>query len=94
MTLEVGSQANRKMKKGALLPNAEHVVPFLKFATLHFISAKKRQGLGPLWGAIAQAHKAAMCKMSRSPHFCAQRDGLSRVWSNHEQHVSRASQDD
>ena len=39
-------------------------LPFLKFAALHLISAKKRQGLGPLWGAIAQAHKAAMCKMS------------------------------
>ncbi len=39
-------------------------LPFLKFAALHFISAKKRQGLGPLWGAIAQAHRAAMCKMS------------------------------
>lgn len=38
-------------------------LPFLKFAALHFISAKKRQGLGPLWLAIAQAHKAAMCKM-------------------------------
>ncbi len=37
---------------------------FLKFATLHFISAKKRQGLGPLWTSIAQAHKAATCKMS------------------------------
>ena len=37
---------------------------FLKFANLHFISAKKRQGLGPLWGSIAQAHKAATCKMS------------------------------
>ncbi|WP_374663147.1 ribosome biogenesis GTPase Der [Ramlibacter sp.] len=37
---------------------------FLKFAELHFISAKKRQGLGPLWGAIAQAHKAAMTKMT------------------------------
>jgi GTPase len=36
---------------------------FLKFAPLHFISAKKRQGLGPLWGAIAQAHKSAMVKM-------------------------------
>lgn len=36
---------------------------FLKFAALHLISAKKRQGLGPLWGAIAQAHKAANCKM-------------------------------
>ena len=37
---------------------------FLKFAALHFISAKKRQGLGPLWTSIAQAHKSAMCKMS------------------------------
>ena len=37
---------------------------FLKFANLHFISAKKRQGLGPLWASIAQAHKAATCKMS------------------------------
>ncbi|BFO54734.1 ribosome biogenesis GTPase Der [Acidovorax sacchari] len=36
---------------------------FLKFASLHFISAKKRQGLGPLWTSIAQAHKAATCKM-------------------------------
>jgi len=39
-------------------------LPFLKFASFHNISAKKRQGLGPLWAAIAQAHKAAMCKMS------------------------------
>jgi GTP-binding protein len=37
---------------------------FLKFAALHFISAQKRQGLGPLWDSIAQAHKAANCKMS------------------------------
>ncbi len=37
---------------------------FLKFANLHLISAKKRQGLGPLWTSIAQAHKAATCKMS------------------------------
>jgi GTP-binding protein len=37
---------------------------FLKFANLHFISAKKRQGLAPLWASIAQAHKAATCKMS------------------------------
>jgi GTP-binding protein len=36
---------------------------FLKFAELHFISAKKRQGLGPLWGSIANAHKAALRKM-------------------------------
>ncbi|MDB5859044.1 MAG: ribosome biosis GTPase Der [Ramlibacter sp.] len=39
-------------------------LPFLKFAEMHFISAKKRQGIGPLWGSIAQAHKAAMCKMT------------------------------
>lgn len=37
---------------------------FLKFAALHFISAQKRQGLGPLWTSIIQAHKAATCKMS------------------------------
>src|SRR3954462_5256735 len=37
---------------------------FLKFAPVNLISAIKRQGLGPLWGSIAQAHKAAMCKMS------------------------------
>ncbi|XAH25734.1 ribosome biogenesis GTPase Der [Xylophilus sp. GW821-FHT01B05] len=37
---------------------------FLKFAAIHFISAKKRQGLGPLWGSIAQAHRSATCKMS------------------------------
>jgi GTP-binding protein len=36
---------------------------FLKFAPLHFISAKKRQGLGPLWGAVAHAHRSAMIKM-------------------------------
>jgi GTP-binding protein len=39
-------------------------LPFLKFAAMHMISAIKRQGLGPLWGSIAQAHKAANCKMS------------------------------
>ncbi len=39
-------------------------LPFLKFAALHLVSARKRQGLGPLWTSIAQAHKAANCKMS------------------------------
>ena len=39
-------------------------LPFLKFAALLFISARKRQGLGPVWDAIGQAHRAAMCKMS------------------------------
>jgi GTP-binding protein len=39
-------------------------LPFLKFASVHFISATKRQGLGPVWTSIAQAHKSAMVKMS------------------------------
>jgi GTP-binding protein len=39
-------------------------LPFLKFAALHFISAIKRQGLGPVWQSIAQAHKSATRKMS------------------------------
>ena len=37
---------------------------FLKFARLHLISAKKRQGLAPLWQSIQSAYKASMCKMS------------------------------
>ena len=39
-------------------------LPFLKFAALHFISAAKRQGLGPLWQSIVQAQKSATRKMS------------------------------
>jgi GTP-binding protein len=42
----------------------ESRLAFLKFASLHLISAKKRQGLGPVWQSIAQAHQAAMTKMS------------------------------
>ncbi|MBS7780592.1 ribosome biogenesis GTPase Der [Acidovorax sp. CCYZU-2555] len=42
----------------------ESRLSFLKFASMHFISAQKRQGLGPVWTSIAQAHKAATCKMS------------------------------
>jgi GTP-binding protein len=37
---------------------------FLKFAAIHMISARKRQGLGPVWDSIVQAYKAATCKMS------------------------------
>jgi GTP-binding protein len=36
---------------------------FLKFADIHYISAQKRQGLGPVWDSIAQAHRSANCKM-------------------------------
>ena len=41
----------------------ESRLAFLKFAELHFISAIKRQGLGPLWGSIAKAHQAATAKL-------------------------------
>ncbi len=41
----------------------ESRLAFLKFAPIHFISARKRQGLGPVWASIAQAHKSAMVKM-------------------------------
>ena len=44
--------------------SVETRLPFLKFAAMHLISAQKRQGLGPLWTSIAQAHKAANCKMT------------------------------
>jgi GTPase len=37
---------------------------FLKFAELHFISAKKRQGLAPVWNSLAKAHRSAMIKMT------------------------------
>jgi GTP-binding protein len=37
---------------------------FLKFAAIHLISAKKRQGLAPVWASITQAHRAATCKMT------------------------------
>lgn len=41
----------------------ENRLAFLKFANLHYISAQKRQGLGPVWSSIVQAHQAANCKM-------------------------------
>ncbi|GBU14761.1 GTPase Der [Polaromonas sp.] len=37
---------------------------FLKFAAIHHISAIKRQGLGPVWKSIIQAHTSANRKMS------------------------------
>ena len=42
----------------------ESRLAFLKFAPLLQISALKRQGLGPLWKAIADAHASAKVKMS------------------------------
>jgi len=38
-------------------------LPFLKFAPVTRISALRRQGLGPLWRAIADAHASALKKM-------------------------------
>lgn len=57
---EAVDEYQRKLVQRAI----ETRLPFLKFASLHFISAKKRTGLGPVWASIIQAHKAAMCKMS------------------------------
>jgi GTP-binding protein len=42
----------------------ESRLAFLKFASLHLVSAKKRQGLGPVWKSINQAHASAMRKMT------------------------------
>ena len=47
-----------------VMRSIETRLAFLKFAELHFISAQKRQGLGPLWTSIVQAHQSANCKMS------------------------------
>ncbi|MCS4509034.1 ribosome biogenesis GTPase Der [Xylophilus ampelinus] len=44
--------------------SVETRLPFLKFAAVHFISAQKRHGLGPVWASIAKAHRSATCKMS------------------------------
>jgi len=41
----------------------EHRLSFLKFAPVLYISAIKRQGLGPVWKAIADAHASANRKM-------------------------------
>ncbi len=51
-------------QRDLLQRSIETRLAFLKFANLHFISAKKRQGLGPLWASIREAHQAANCKMS------------------------------
>lgn len=39
-------------------------LPFMKFAKVHNISAKRRQGLGPVWKSLEAAHAAATRKMS------------------------------
>ncbi|MBV8501101.1 MAG: ribosome biogenesis GTPase Der [Paucibacter sp.] len=42
----------------------EQRLAFLKFAPIHNISALKRQGLGPLWGGLADAYASAYKKMT------------------------------
>ncbi|WP_298827696.1 ribosome biogenesis GTPase Der [uncultured Piscinibacter sp.] len=50
-------------QKQTLQRSIEQRLAFLKFAPLLHISAKKRQGLGPVWKAIADAHASATRKM-------------------------------
>ncbi len=51
-------------QKETLQRSIEQRLAFLKFAPVLHISAIKRQGLGPVWKAIADAHASAMRKMS------------------------------
>jgi len=41
----------------------ENRLAFMKFATIHFISASRRQGIAAIWGSIRKAYHAAVCKM-------------------------------
>jgi GTP-binding protein len=50
-------------QKQTLQRSIEQRLPFLKFAPVMNISAKKRQGFGPVWSAIADAHASATRKM-------------------------------
>ncbi len=43
--------------------SVEQRLAFLRYAPVLHISALKRQGLGPLWKAIAEAHASAIAKM-------------------------------
>lgn len=47
-----------------LARSIETRLTFLKFASIHQISAIKRQGLAPVWKSIVQAHASANRKMS------------------------------
>ena len=51
-------------QRETLARSIETRLAFLKFAAIHHISAIKRQGLGPVWKSIAQAHTSANRKMS------------------------------
>ena len=51
-------------QKETLQRSIEQRLAFLKFAPVLHISAIRRQGLGPVWKAVADAHASAMRKMS------------------------------
>ncbi|CAG1019358.1 GTPase Der [Burkholderiaceae bacterium] len=51
-------------QKQLLQRSIEQRLAFLKYAPLLHISATKRQGLGPVWKAIADAHASATKKMT------------------------------
>jgi GTP-binding protein len=51
-------------QRETLARSIETRLTFLKFAAIHQISAIKRQGLGPVWKSIVQAHASANRKMS------------------------------
>ncbi len=51
-------------QKQTLARSIEQRLAFLKFASVLQISAIRRQGLGPVWQSIADAHASAMKKMS------------------------------
>lgn len=51
-------------QRETLARSIETRLAFLKFAAIHQISAIKRQGLGPVWKSITQAHASANRKMS------------------------------
>jgi len=46
-----------------LARSIEQRLPFLRYAPVLHISAIKRQGLGPLWKSIAEAHASATRKL-------------------------------
>jgi GTPase len=50
-------------QKQTLQRSIEQRLAFLKFAPLLHISAQKRQGLGPVWKAIADAHASSIRKL-------------------------------
>ncbi|MFM8900507.1 MAG: ribosome biogenesis GTPase Der [Burkholderiales bacterium] len=50
-------------QKEQLARSIEQRLAFLKFAPILHISAARRQGLGPVWKAIADAHASANVKM-------------------------------